>query len=190
MIVHVLFESVWLLCATWVAVQFLLVCIWSWRRTKPTLYTLGAGFAVLPILLCVSAWVVTDRERIIQTCRDMASYVEACNLSGIEYGLAEDFEMAGRDKDQFLKRLEMDCRRVRISDVGLGGFDVSFGESNVGVASFRATARIQAEDLAYQWYMARWRLTFVESGERWLLSKAERLSREASQPNALQDLMP
>ena len=58
MMSRVFLESLWLLAVVWFAVQFVLVAVWSWRRTATPARVVWGGFAALPLLIGLSLWVV------------------------------------------------------------------------------------------------------------------------------------
>ncbi len=174
-LIRLLFESWWLLAAVWVAVQFILIALWSWRRNRLWARTVWVGFIALPLLLGTSALVVTDAERIIEACEYLAARVEAGDVSAIEHMLAEDFEAEGLDRDAITNRLERGLTRYRIWDVSLGRFEVTFPRWHEGVAEFHATARVRSAELVHDRLASKWRLTFRKRSDAWQLVGIESL---------------
>ncbi len=154
----------------WVAVQFVLIAIWSLRRSRPWARTVWVGLVVLPLLLTLSSVVVTARERIIAACEHLAASVEAGDLPAIEQMLADDFEVEGYDRDAFVERVEQTLTRYRVWDVNLRQFEVSFSRKDVGVVEFHATAHVRSPELVHDWFASRWRLTFHRKGDTWRLT--------------------
>lgn len=165
-----IFGGLWRPAIAWVGVQFVLIALWSWRRSGRCARAVWGGFAVLPLLLVVSSLLVTDRERIILLCEQLAEDVEAHDVAAIDRRLAEDFRIDGHDRTEFLDRLEGTLSRYRVWDVKLRSFQVSFPRPDVATATFHATARVRSEDLLYEWIAASWKLTFVRRGESWLVT--------------------
>ena len=171
MITKLLFESKWILAAAWVAAQFTLIAIWSWRRSRPWARTVWVGFIALPLLLVISSLVVTARERIITACEHLAASVEARDVAAIQRTLADDFEAEGLDRDAFIRRLERELTRYRVWDVTLRQFEVTFPREDVGVVEFHATARVRSADIVHEWVASRWKLTFHNRSSAWQLAR-------------------
>ena len=190
MISRILFESPWLLVITWVAVQFILIAVWSWQRSKAAGRIVWVGFAAAPLLLITSVLVVTPREQIINLTRTLAGHVDDPNLRAIKLLLADDFHAGDFDRDTFLDRLEPALTKYRIDDPRLRWFQVSFPESDVGVVEFHATAHVRSPEVLYDWIASRWRLTFRREGEQWLLTEVESLPTPPLNLDNLRDWLP
>ncbi|UCE59087.1 MAG: hypothetical protein JSU63_16785 [Phycisphaerales bacterium] len=189
MITRMLFENLWMLAVTWVVVQFILIANWSWRRTKLTARIVWTGFAVLPLLILTSSLVVTDREAIITICEEMADAVEAGDIPAIARHLHENCEADDLDRDAFLDRVEQTLTRYRLWDVYLRRFNVTFSTDEVATVEFSSSARVRAADIPYEYFIARWRLTFHGHADSWLVTRIEPLpNTQTGLPN-LRDLL-
>ena len=187
MISRVLFESLLALAAAWVAVEFTLIAVWSWRRSRRCARTALAGFIALPVLIGVSSFVATDREEIIAICRHLADAVEAGDVDAIGRQLTADCTVedvsrsalakrdALTDRDAFLDAVEETLTRYHIWDVNLWRFELTFSGDNVGIARFHATARARSAELVYDRFTSRWQLTFRRSLDTWLVTRIEPL---------------
>jgi hypothetical protein len=159
-----------MLAVAWVAAQFVLIAIWSWRRSRLWARTVWVGFVALPVLFTLSLVVVTPRERIIAACEHLAASVEAGDVSAIDQMLADDFEVEGLDRDAFIERVEQTLTRYRVRDISLRQFGVTFPRKDVGVVEFHATAHVRSPELVHDWLASRWRLTFRRNGDTWRLT--------------------
>jgi len=173
MITRILLESHWLLLFTWLPVQFVIIAVWSRRRTRLTARIVWIGFAALPVLAIVARLVVTRREQVIGACHELATYVRKANLPALERRIAPDFETDDLDREAFLARLEQTLDRYRVVDVSLRAFEVTFSDQERAEAEFHATAYVQSANLPYDRLSSRWRLTFRRAGDRWLLTALE-----------------
>lgn len=173
MVNRLLLESLWLLGAVLVAVQFVLIAIWSWRRSRAAARAVQIGFVAMPTLLILSALVTTSRERIITVCRDLARAVEADDIRTIEGHLSGDFNVDGLDRPAFVEHVEQVLRRFGVYDPRLTRFDVTFPDKGTGVAIFNASCRIESVEMSYGWVPSRWRLTLARVGDAWLVTQIE-----------------
>ena len=130
-ILRLLFESPWLLLVVLVAVQFGLIIVWSWRRSRLSARAVWTGFVAMPTLIALSLLVVTPRERVIGLCRDLASMVDAGDVAGIARHLAEDFDAAQMDRDAFLESVERSLTHYHVDDARLRRFEVEFSAEGV-----------------------------------------------------------
>ncbi len=176
MMSRIFFESLWLPAVVWFAVQFVLVAVWSWRRTASKARVVWSGFAALPLLVALSAWVVTPRERIVQLCEGLAGFVDDGNIMAIDLRLTDDFELEHYDRQAFLVRVERSLTEYRVDNTRLSSFRVELTEANHGTVEFHASARVRSSDLVYDWVPSRWRLTVRRVGDEWLVSRIEALS--------------
>lgn len=133
------------------------------------------GFAAFPILLAISLFVQTPREQIVEMCRDLATSVEKADVAAIEIHFADELEVRGYDRDALVTRLRKRLEEIRVSDVFLGGFDVTTASRDAAVVTFRATGRVRGPDLLQQWISSRWKLTLRRRGDRWLITGIESL---------------
>lgn len=175
MMSRIFLESLWLLAVVWFAVQFLLIAVWSWRRTSTPARVVWGGFAALPLLIGLSVWVVTPRERIVQVCEELAEFVDEGNVTAIGLRLADDFALEDYDRQAFLARVERTLTEFHVDDPRLSGFRVELTDSAHGTVQFRASARVRSPDLVYDWIPSRWRLTVRRVGDEWCVSRIEAL---------------
>ena len=175
MMSRIFFESLWLPAVVWFAVQFVLVAVWSWRRTSTPARVVWGGFAALPLLIGLSIWVVTPRERIIQLCKGLAGFVDDGNITAIGLRLTDDFVFEDYDRQAFLSRVERSLTEYRVDDPRLSSFRFEFSDSDHGTVEFHASARVRSQDLVHDWVPSRWRLTVRQVGDEWRVSRIEAL---------------
>jgi len=169
-ITRLLFESLWMLAAALAAVQFTLIAIWSWLRSRTAARAVCIGFAAIPTLLILSAVVVTSRERIIMVCHDLAKAVEADDVSAIRRHLSADFEADGLERSAFVEHVEGVLARFSVHYPELKRFKVTFPDKGVGIATFNVSCRVESAEMSYGWLPSRWRLTFGRFGDAWLVT--------------------
>jgi len=186
---RILFESFWMLAAVWVPLQFTLVAIWSWRRSQPSARTVWVGFAALPVLMLASSVVVTQREQIIAVCEELGGFVEDGDVDAIGKRLAGNCQAENLDRAAFLSRVEDTLTRYHVWDVNLRSFETSFPTDGACVVEFHATARVRSNDLPYEWFSSRWRLTFRSIGDSWLVTKIKPLPTPQGNLPSLSDLL-
>ena len=173
MISRVLLDSLWILAAVLVAVQLVLIAIWSRLRSRGAGRAVWIGFAAIPTLLILSAVVVTPRERIIIICHDLADAVEANNPAGIEAYLSGDFQAGGLDRLQFMDHAEATLERFSVYYPELRRFEVTFPRKDKTVATFNVFCRIESPEAMLGWLPTRWRLTFRYVGGAWKVTNIE-----------------
>jgi len=167
------FESLWLLAVVWFAVQFVLIAIWSWRRTRGAARGVWIGFALLPSLMALSIYVVTPREKVIQLCEDLARFVDDGNVRAIDMRLTGDCTAGSRDRQSFLAEVERALTEYRVDEPSLSRFAVEFQSDTEGAVKFTATGRVRSPDMAYDWLTTRWRLDVRRVGKDWQVSRVE-----------------
>ncbi len=175
MMSRIFFESLWLLAVVWFAVQFVLIAVWSWRRTQTAARAVWIGFAALPLLIGLSVWVVTPRERIVQLCEELGGFVDDGNVTAIGLRLTDDFALEDYDRQAFLARVERSLTEFHVDDPRLSGFRVELTDADHGTVQFHASAHVRSPDLVYDWISSRWRLTVRKVGDEWRVSKIEAL---------------
>lgn len=176
MMTRIFFESLWWLAVVWFAVQFVLVAVWSWRRTSTPARVVWGGFAALPLLIGLSMWVVTPRERIVQLCEELAGFVDDGNIPAIDLRLTDDFVLENDDRQAFLARVKRFLTEYRVDDPRLSSFRLDLSDSDHGTVEFHASARVRSPDLVQDWVPSRWRLTVRQVGDEWRVSRIEALS--------------
>ena len=172
---RILFENLWLLAVAWVVAEFILIAVWSWRRSRRAVRCVYGGFAAAPLLFTASVLIVTPREQLIRLCADLSSHVDDGNVAAIEQRLAGDFEAGHLDRAAFIERLEDTLTQYRIDNPRLQGFQTTFPDADVGIAVFHASARVRSPDLVYDWIVSRWRLHCRRSVDGWQVIKLESL---------------
>ncbi len=174
-IVKLLFENPWLLFVVLVAIQFGLTAIWIWQRTRVWARTVGVSLAAMPVLLLLSHFVVTPRERVIELCQDLAALALKGDVGGIGRHLSDDFEVAGLDRVEFLARVEDNLQRHRVENLSLHTFEVLFQRRTEAIAVFNAVCTVSSDDIFLGRLVSRWRLTFQDRGRSWQVLKVEAL---------------
>ncbi len=176
---RLLLESLWLLAVVLVAVQFALIVVWSWLRSRAAARAVWIGFAAIPALLILSTVVETPRERIIQVCRELADAVEtvtqrpAGDIGVIGQHLAGSFEANGLDRTEVLDRAKAVFERYTIHDPRLRNFEVTLPQQDMGTATFNASCRVESQEGYYGYLPTRWRLRFRLLGDTWKVTRAE-----------------
>ena len=167
-----LFESPWLLAPTLLVAQLALVGIWSSRRPPLPRRIILGGFLTCPLLLLVQAWVQTDRERLIDICRQMARRVEAVDPPGFVEFLAQDFHSSGRSADgpldarDMLDELRQLLNTYRIEQPRLRRFHVLVTGDQANVR-YAATCRVITPDQVWPLINSAWELDFVRQDGQW-----------------------
>ena len=149
-----------------------------------------AGFAAMATLPLLSHLIVTPREQLIRTCRELAVMVEAGDVAGIGRPLAGDFEASGLDRPELLDRAETTLKRYVVENVGLHAFEVIFPRKDEGVAEFNAVCRIRSADMPIDRLLSRWRLTFRGRGRSWQVTKIEVVPTPLSPIRNVRDWLP
>ena len=149
-----------------------------------------AGFAAMATLPLLSHLIVTPRERLIRTCRELAVMVEAGDVAGIGGHLADDFEASGLDRTELLDRVENTLKRYVVENVGLHAFEVIFPRKDEGVAEFNAVCRIRSAEMPIDRLLSRWRLTFRGRGRPWQVTKIEVVPTPLSPIRNVRDWLP
>jgi len=173
-----------------IAIQLVLIAVWSWRRSSVWSRVVWAGFVAFPALLVLSVVVVTPRERIVGLCRELTRLVEGGNVAAIGGHLADDFEAAGLDRDDFLERVTEALTNYRVTDARLSRFEVKFPQERVGIAEFQAVCWVRSADKYQDRLLSRWRLTFRGQGRDWKVRGIEALPTPLSPISNLRQCLP
>lgn len=173
MLTNLLFESLPKLLGVVVVVNFLLICLWSWRRSDVTRQAVWIGLAAFPVLLVVSHFVVTTRERIVILCESLADAVEEGDVPFVIRHLETEFRLDELDRDAVSDRLTATLSRVRVTNIRLSAFDVTLTGKRGAVAVFRSTCHVRAEEVPYEWLPLAWKLTLRADGDSWLIERIE-----------------
>jgi len=186
---RMLFESLWLLAGVWVPVQFALIAVWSWRRSRRSARIVWGGFVALPVLMLLSFVVITQREQVIAVCNELGAFVEGGDVDVISARLADDCVAEQLTREEFLDRVHDSLTRYRIWDVSLRGFETTFSDSESCAVEFHAAARVRSQDLPYDWLASRWRLAFRREGDSWTVTNIKSLPTRQGNLPSLGDLL-
>jgi ketosteroid isomerase-like protein len=159
-----------LLC--WIAVQFALICLWSWRRSGATRRAAVVGFVALPALLGLSYAVVTPAEQIMSQCHAVARSVDDGDMGVISRTVAPEFKAAGLDRDAFLARVEQTLTRVRVDHPRLSGITVDVS-GDTAIATLTVVCRVRSHELTLDSLATRWRVAFRRHDGTWLITSIE-----------------
>ena len=173
MIQRLLFESPFTLAAVCVGIQGLLLLLWRQRPGRVTARAVWLGAAAIPILIGMSIVVVTPRERIIAICHELAIYVDEVNIAGIAVHISDDFETDGFDRTALLDGIERALTTVRVDNLRLRRFEVTFSDEDTALATFSATCRVRSNDFQQERLSSRWGITFRLSNDRRLIERIE-----------------
>jgi len=185
-----LFENAIVLLVALIAIQFVIVAIWSRMRTRFWARTVWAGFALVVALPLLSTFVVTSRERVIGLCRELAELVDRGNVNAIAPHLAEDFHVGGMGKSEFLERAEQQLTRYRVDHPSLRHFETFFPNKGEVEAVFDATCTVRSVDRFVDRLPSRWRVRMVKGEGRWRLVEVEVLPTPFSPIRDLSDWLP
>lgn len=187
----VLLESLPALLVAWAAAQFGLICLWSWRRSRGTARAAWIGFGLLPALAGASILIVTDKERMIRVCHDMARAVEEADVDAIAARLSPELRAGGLEREAFLDRLRGALTKHRLKWVELSRFDRTDvdGRMNGATLEFNATCDVSTSDAAFERLRTRWRLSFEWAGHRWFVTRMEALPTPFSPIRDLDDFL-
>ncbi|MHC4065512.1 MAG: hypothetical protein ACYSUI_13585, partial [Planctomycetota bacterium] len=142
-----LFERPLLLIPVLVAAQFVLIVVWSRRRTRKTRRLVWAGLVAWPVLVILNALVVTDRERLTGICRDLAEAVSRTDAEAFAEHISQRFQSdPGRngtswDKSALLQRVEGTVKTYRVEEPRLRAFEIDL-DGDRATVRFAATCRI------------------------------------------------
>lgn len=173
MIQHILLENRVLLFGVWAAVQFAVIGVWSWRRTRVANRGVWIGLIALPALLLLSTVIVTQREQIPALCRKLAGHVERGEVRQIADHLDTQFEAAELDRDAFVERMEPALERFGISNLRLSRFEFTFAGDDEATVDLSATCNVRTADAFYDRVPSRWRLKLIHRGGDWHLTSIE-----------------
>jgi hypothetical protein len=136
---RLLFEDTLALGLLLAVLLAILAGIWTRLRTPGAWRALCAGLACAALLLAVQAWVVTDREKLESTVRQMSSWVEEGNVRAIVNLIdpAASFT-GGRNRADFEKHLVRLLDRYDVKDPSVGKFEITrqAGEATLTSAAF------------------------------------------------------
>jgi len=187
MLQHVLLESRLLLFGAWMALQLVVIGVWSWRRTRAANRAVWAGLIALPLLMLVSTLVETGREQLIATCRSLARNVERGEVWAIKSRLAPGFEAAQLDRAAFGERLEPALQRYAVGNVRLSRFGFAFDADDRATVALSASCNVRTADRFMNRVLTRWRVRFIRAGDEWLITSLEAVPTPFSPVRHLRD---
>jgi hypothetical protein len=187
---RLLFENAILLLILLVAVQFVMIALWSRWRTRAWTRVVWIGFILVVALPVLSVVVVTSRERVIGLCRDLAKMVDRGDVAGIGPHLANDFVAGGLGKDDFLIRVEQQLSQYRVDDPSLRRFETTFPGRGQAEVVFDASCTVRSVDNFVSRLPSRWRVRMIARDRRWLLTQVEALPTPLSPIRDLRDCLP
>ena len=115
--------------------ELVLAALWHERRTRRWAVALLAGPLLAAAVFLIERAVVTDREQIIQTIRQIARDVESGSVEKLRGHLDDDFTGDFGTKDHAIRAAEKAIRTYHVKCVRVGKPDVK-------VAGDRATMRL------------------------------------------------
>lgn len=167
-----LFESPITLLIVLIVVQFCIVAIWSRLRSRRSAQIMWIGFLAIPVLMTLSWFVKTPREKIIRICHEMAEAVENGRATEVGGFLDESIRFGQWDKDALIEQLSSLLSKYRIHAPSLSGFEFIEQADRLTV-EFAVTCGVSSVDGDYGSLPTRWRLTFRDSGESYAVTAIE-----------------
>jgi hypothetical protein len=161
-------------------VQFILLTVWSRRRTELSRKVMLVGLVVFPLLVLIQALVVTDRERLTSVCESLARAVRDADVDAFDDHLVDGFrfdgEVLGRSLDRATtrERLEHTLTRYRIEDPRLSHFEIEIDGVRATVR-FTARCRVVSAERIQPSLSTSWELTFHKTADRWLVTSARNI---------------
>jgi len=139
--------------------------VWQRLQTPRALRVWIAGSAVGVLLLIVQKLVVTDREAIEQTVRQLAFAVDASGIDGIAPHIDAAYDADTLDKSELMTLIEVTLKRVDVSNARLDQFKIEVA-GDTGTASFRAISRLSGRGME-QPVLSFWEIEFARRAEAW-----------------------
>jgi len=155
-----------------VLLQLMLIHRWSKYRTDVARRLVLGGFVILPLLCVLQAVVVTDREQLVITCRQVAGAVQKHDLRGLAEFVSDDFQGDassigdGLDRSHFLDMVENLLNTYQIEEVRLTGFEVEVAGDRATV-SYSSTCRVVTRESMIARVPSRWELVFKRESPGW-----------------------
>lgn len=168
----ILFESVVLLILVELVALAVALGIDRRRMTAKSRRGVLITGLVCALLLVIQHLVKTDRERIAESVRAMATAVDEGDVPGLGEYVADEFVDRGLNKTQWLERVRQSLQRWQIDEAGVGGFAIKV-EDHTATVSFRATCDWRHGQQQERGIMSFWTLELVEGHGRWLLKKID-----------------
>ena len=187
MILRFFFERWWLLCAVLVVVELVCFVVWTRRRTTLAARLSWISLAAVVLLPLVSHLVVTQRERIEKLCRDMAHMIDVGDIRALEAHLANDFEAAELDRDEFLSRVARALTRYRVDQLSLLRMSVTFPRPGEAVAVFDAVCSAHSQQNYLDRLFSRWQVSLIRAETGWRVVTIEAIPSPLSPIRNLRD---
>lgn len=184
-----LLERVWLLGGALIALQFLLIVIWSWRRTRRTGLAVRVGFVVAPALIALSYFVETPREKIETICKQLVDAVEREDAFAFERLLAPEFQLGSVNRSQVESYLERLFARVDVSHSILHAFEFDIRDDHA-TAEFLAKTDVVYDEWRQSWLPSKWRLTCRKQAGAWIVTDIESIPVPPLHMRNLQEFVP
>ncbi len=173
MITSLLFERPIALITICIGGEFLLLWVWSRQRTRWAARATWIGAAVSVVLPGISVSVVTPRERIIQTCRELGRAVDDGDMDALTARMAPGFSSDGWDRNDFVGRMAQTLTRARLDQVRLRHFEVELTNKKLASATFDATCNVRTTDGFVGALPSTWKLLLQNDGGHWVVSGVE-----------------
>lgn len=164
--------------------------IWSIRRTPRSARCFWFGLGCWPVMILISRFTVTERERIARLCWTMAGEVEQGAVDSIAGRLTADFESQGLDREAFTARMADTLSRNRVDDVALRRVNVVLPDDDEAEAELHATCMVQSADLPYELFVSDWRVHFRRQNHEWKVRGIELLAGPGNARIGIRDLLP
>lgn len=188
----ILFEAPYTLIPILVGVELVLLGIWSRRRTPLTGRMALGGLIAIPLLVAAQFLVVTEQERIIRLCRELAKAVGQADIAAIGPHISEDFQVRCGDrlleKSELLDEVERVLAKWDVEEERLGAFEiVVHGEA--ATSAFQATCRLISNDLEVPRHVSRWRIKLAKTDAAWQVTHIQPVATALSPYDSLLDLL-
>ncbi len=167
-------ESPWLLLASTVSLEIVLVHLWLRRRTRWLGRAAIGGLIAIPLLATLQAVVVTDRESVINQCWLLAHAVRDGDLDIIGNHLSDELVVGSKGRrwtrDSFLKEVEQVLSEWDVQEERLGRFTVIVTGDRASI-DLQASCRLISSNWTVPMHISRWHLGLLRSGDQWLVAE-------------------
>ena len=175
----ILFESPLKLILLLLLVEFVLVQVWSRRRTPRAARVAVGGLVAIPVLLVIQFLVVTEQEQITRTCRLLAGTVGNADIAAFAARVSRDFSVTRGDrrwgKAELMEDLKSVLTQWDVQEERLSGFEIEV-DGDSAVANFRASCRLVSADILVPYHVSFWRLSFEKRRDVWRVTHVQRVS--------------
>ncbi len=168
-VIRILFEEPFWLAITLLPVLFVLWGIWNRTRTTSAARALLAGLIAAPLLFVTQWLVVTDREKLERTTKQLSQAVERSDIDGVIKLIDPDVKFDGTyDREQFKDHLTYLLEKYTVEDPSVYGFLIELAGDH---ATVRCSARCRVNTPEWTSTVpSSWELTFKLTGDRWLIT--------------------